>query len=127
MYKYIILCLFFVGCSAKPFSIIPSTAPLPEYVQGDIPTEGVDCQYRLLGLLPVTGPPNTQSALQEAKNVADADVLTDVTVDETYSYFILFSNNCVYVRGLGVARVVTDRLRRASITHRSTRTILSDR
>ncbi len=99
------------GCSGRPFSMVPSTSPLPTYVRGTIPADGDDCQYRLLGLLPVTGAPNTQTALQEAKDSAQSEVLTDVTIDETGAYFILFSNTCIHVRGLGVPRTVTERLR----------------
>jgi hypothetical protein len=36
--------------------------------------------------------------------MANADVLTDVTVDFVGGYYILFSNNCVRVHGKGVAR-----------------------
>lgn len=104
------LSLFMFGCVGRPTSIIPSTSPLPPHIRGDIETEGSDCQYRLLGLLPVTGAPNTQDALSEAKEDADVDVLTDVTVDHTGSYYILYGTSCVYVRGLGVSRELTDNI-----------------
>lgn len=94
----------FIGCSGRPATMLASTSPLPAGVRGTIPTKGSDCQYRLLGLIPITTSPSTQSALEEAKEDAEVDVLTDVTVDENWGYYILFSNNCVRVQGLGVER-----------------------
>ena len=94
------------GCSGMPSTIIPSTSPIPAGVRGTIPAFGSDCQYNLLGILPLNFSPNTQAALDSAKEDADVDVLTDVTVDYGGSYFILFSNNCVRVRGKGVPREV---------------------
>ena len=57
-----------------------------------------------LGLSRLPTPSNTQAALDRAKESADADVLTDITVDFGASYYVLFSNNCVRVRGKGVPR-----------------------
>ena len=57
-----------------------------------------------LGLSRLPTPSNTQAALDRAKESADADVLTDVTVDFGRSCYILFGKNCVQVRGKGVPR-----------------------
>lgn len=95
------------GCAGQPSSMIASTSPLPPNVRGTVPASGDDCQYSFLGLIPLTASPNTQGALNEAKHDADSDVLTDVTVDHTSGYYLLFSNHCVHVRGLGVPRAVT--------------------
>lgn len=92
------------GCSSKPSSIIASTSPLPPGVRGTIPTRASDCQFHLLGLIPLTTSPDTSDALDAAKRKIDVDVLTDVTVDYNGGYYILFSNNCVRVSGLGVPR-----------------------
>src|SRR5262245_24192720 len=119
-----IVCLS--ACSGKPFSLVPSTSPLPGYVRGTIPADGDDCQYRLLGILPVTGAPNTQAALQEAKESAQAEVLTDVTIDETGAYFILFSNTCIHVRGLGVPHEITERLRAVNMPNGYPQAMLSN-
>ena len=96
--------LLLAGCSSRPSSIIASTSPLPPGVRGSIPARGSDCQFHLLGLIPVTTAPDTQNALNRAKRYADVDVLTDVTIDHNSGYYILFSNNCVRVKGMGVAR-----------------------
>lgn len=92
------------GCAARPTTMITSTSPLPPGVRGTIETSASDCQYRLLGLIPVTGSASTADALKEAKENIRVDVLTDVTVDNSGGYYLLFSNNCVRVSGLGVPR-----------------------
>ena len=106
----LVFCLFilplFSACSAIPTTMLASTSPLPPGVRGTIPAFGSDCQYYLLGIIPVTSSPNSQSALTAAKEDADVDVLTDVTVDHGGGYYILFSNLCVRVRGQGVERSV---------------------
>jgi hypothetical protein len=94
--------LFTSGCSSKPSSLVASTSPLPPGVRGTIPARGSDCQYHLLGLVPITFSPDSQNALAKAKRNAEVEVLTDVTIDHTSGYYILFSNNCVRVSGLGV-------------------------
>lgn len=90
------------ACSGSNRGLIPSTSPLPDGVHGTIATEGDNCQYRLLGILPLSMPPNTQAALAEAKTSSGTEVLTDVTIDETSAWYLLFSNRCVHVRGMGV-------------------------
>jgi len=111
--RYLSLFLFAItlvllsACSSKPSSIITSTSPLPPGVRGTVPARGSDCQFHLLGLIPVTSSPDTQNALTKAKRSADVDVLTDVTVDHNSGYYILFSNNCVRVSGKGVPRHLT--------------------
>ena len=104
--KLIVLSLLISACSSMPTTIIPSTSPVPPGVRGTIEAYGSDCEYYFLGLLPVSGSPNTQVALDRAKESADVDVLTDVTIDHGGGYFILFSNDCVRVRGKGVPRDV---------------------
>ena len=93
-----------VACAGQPSSIITSTSPLPAGVRGSVPASGSNCQYSFLGLIPITRAPNTQEALADAKEDSGCDVLTDVTVDESSFYAILFSARCIYVRGLGVSK-----------------------
>lgn len=93
-----------VGCSSIPTTMLTSTSPIPAGVRGTIPAFGSDCQYYFLGIVPVSPSPNSQAALDDAKEDADVDVLTDVTVDHGGGYYILFSNLCVRVRGKGVER-----------------------
>lgn len=111
MKRLILVGVFFslIGCSSLSPSIVASTSPIQPGVRGSIEASGSNCQYNLLGLLPLTGALNTQDALNAAKNSANSKVLTDVTIDVTNSYYVLFSNNCVHVRGLGVPKQELDR------------------
>jgi hypothetical protein len=104
--KFIIslFCVMVTGCAGMPVALSPSTSPLQPGVRGTIPAYGSDCQFYLFGLIPITHSLNSQAALERAKTMANSDVLTDVTVDFIGSYYILFSNNCVRVQGLGVPR-----------------------
>ena len=92
------------GCVSRPTTMITSTSPLPPGVRGTIRTSGSDCQYYLLGLIPVTGSASAADALDSAKRSADVDVLTDVTEDSSGGYYILWSNSCIRVSGMGVPR-----------------------
>ena len=90
------------GCGTIPIAIAPSTSPLAAGERGTVPAYGDDCQFFLLGVIPISPSFSTQHALDEAKESADAEVLTDVTVDFAGAYYVLFSNNCVRVEGKGV-------------------------
>ncbi len=90
------------GCGTIPVAIAPSTSPLGSGERGTVPAYGDDCQFFLLGIIPISPSFSTQHALDEAKESADAEVLTDVTVDFAGAYYLLFSNNCVRVEGKGV-------------------------
>ena len=94
-----------VGCASMPVALAPSSSLAAPGVRGTIPARGVNCQFFLLGLIPITHSIDTQAALDEAKRKADADVLTDVTVDFIASYYIIVSDNCVRVQGKGVPRM----------------------
>ena len=113
--KTISLCLFSLvfawlaaACSSTPSSITPSTSPVPAGTRGSLPAYGSSCEYYLLGFVPVSTSLDSQEALEEAKNSADAEVLTDVTTDYGGGYYLLFSNRCVRVQGKGVPRAVSD-------------------
>ena len=97
---------FFTGCTSIPSTMITSTSPLPPGVRGTIKTSASDCQYSLLGFIPVTSSPSSANALEDAKRYADVDVLTDVTQDFSAGYYILWSNSCVRITGFGVPREV---------------------
>jgi len=87
-----------------PVALAPSTSPLAPGVRGTVPAYGSDCQFYLFGVIPITHSLNSQAALARAKTMANADVLTDVTVDFVGGYYVLFSNNCVRIQGLGVPK-----------------------
>jgi hypothetical protein len=99
-----VLCVTTVGCAGMPVALAPSTSPVAPGTRGTIPAFGSDCQFYLLGVIPVTHSTSTQVALDKAKQMSNSDVLTDVTVDFVGGYYILFSNNCVRVQGRGIPR-----------------------
>ncbi len=105
-YKHILLLVvvLFTGCGGITGGLTTSTSPLPPGVRGSIEASGVSCQYSLLGFIPITTPNSTQKALVDAKEDCDCEVLTDVTVDQMFYYWLLWSNRCIYVEGLGVPR-----------------------
>jgi hypothetical protein len=100
----LVLAALFSGCAGMPVALAPSSSPVAPGTRGSIPAYGSDCQFYLLGLIPITHSLNSQAALERAKQTAGVDVLTDVTVDFVGGYYILFSNNCVRVQGKGVPR-----------------------
>ena len=102
--KALLCCLIVSGCAGLPIAIAPSSSPVAPGVRGTVPAYGSNCQFYLLGLIPVTQSLDTQAALEDAKESANADVLTDVTVDFAGGYYVFFSNNCVRVQGKGVPR-----------------------
>ncbi len=98
----LLLATMATGCGTIPVAIAPSTSPLEPGERGTVPAYGDDCQFFLLGVIPISPSFSTQHALDEAKESADAEVLTDVTVDFAGAYYVVFSNNCVRVEGKGV-------------------------
>lgn len=63
--------------------------------------EGRDCIYFLLGLIPINGfIPNVEEAMDRAmEGRPDANIMTDVAVYSDSFYAILFSSNCLRVKG----------------------------
>lgn len=90
------------GCFSLPAAIAPSSSPLEAGTRGTVWTRGESCQYWLLGFVPLNREPSTHHALHRAKKTADAHALTDVTVDWFFAYFVLWSQHCAVVEGLGV-------------------------
>lgn len=94
--------LLLTACASMPSTLATSSSPLPPCVRGSIPAHGSDCQVLLLGLIPLNPSPSSAQALEKAKRAGRVDVLTDVTVDHHYRWFVLFSSYCTRVDGLGV-------------------------
>lgn len=97
------LCILMCSCASVPTSLSASTSPIQDGLRGTIETRGKDCQYSFL-FFPITPENSTFLALKRAKERADVDVMTDVTVDYRASTWILLSRTCVIVQGMGVTR-----------------------
>jgi hypothetical protein len=98
------IALLVMGCASRPATMLSSTSPLPPGVRGTLKTSASDCQYFLLGFIPLTGSASAADALEEAKSNVNVDVLTDVTEDSSGGYYILWANSCIRVSGMGVPR-----------------------
>ena len=65
--------------------------------------KGGDCQYKLLGIIPLSGGNQTHSALDDAlTNIPDTTALIQITSDTYSQYWILWSNTCTQVYGTAV-------------------------
>lgn len=90
------------ACAARPVAMMTSSSPLSPGVRGTLKTQATSCQYHLFGLIPISSSLNSGKALESAKKQVNSKVLTDVTSDFTFGHYILFSNSCVRISGLGV-------------------------
>ena len=94
--------LVFTGCASRSVAIAPSTMPLSAGTRGTENVSGDSCHYALLGILPMGTNSSTSNALKEVLEENKAIALTDVTVDQTFSQFILFTRSCITVSGRAV-------------------------
>jgi hypothetical protein len=61
--------------------------------------EGQSKQLKLLGLIPLSGPPNIKDALDDAFAKGDGDLMIDAVFYQGGWYAILFSGNIISVKG----------------------------
>jgi hypothetical protein len=61
--------------------------------------EGQSTQIKLLGLIPLSGPPNIQDALDDAFAKGDGDLMIDAVFYEGGWTAILVSENIISVKG----------------------------
>lgn len=93
-----------LGCSHMAGGVAPSNIPINGPYNELGPAKGTDCQYRLLGILPISGSNNTSQALQDAEaSVAGANALIDIGVDSWTHNWILWTSHCTEVRATAVA------------------------
>ena len=92
-----------VGCMRSPGGISQSTTPIegrPYTILGE--AYGAKTQYHILGVIP-TGAANVlQEAVDEAKRASGADALIDVTVEDYYKNFVVFSSTTMEVHGKAI-------------------------
>lgn len=92
-----------VGCLRVPAGVAPSNTPLEARsynVIGD--AFGRATHVSLFGIIPISSPNHTASAIEAAKNTSGGDALIDVTVESVSKYFILFSTYTTEVRGKAI-------------------------
>ena len=93
-----------IGCAHTAGGIAASTIPLEQgsyRILGQ--AKGVDCQYKLLGIIPVSGGNETHTALEDAiADIPNTMALVQVSSDTYSQYWILWSNHCTQVYGTAV-------------------------
>jgi len=94
--------VFLTACGARPINIVPSSSPVEAGTRGTEFVTATNCQTNLLGLIPISLSASLPDALEEAKKKAKAKVLTDISIEEEFRYFILASTHCVRVSGFAV-------------------------
>ncbi len=95
--------LLLAGCATSPGGIADSNTPLhakPYTIIGE--TEGNDCWYAILGIIPVTPGNSLREAVKEAKGRVGADALIDITVDSYTQFWILFVRRVTEVHAKGI-------------------------
>ena len=93
-----------IGCSHISGGIAASNIPLEPgsyRILGE--AVGGDCQYKLLGIIPLSGGNETHSALEDAlTDIPNTPALVQITSDTYSQYWILWSNTCTQVLGTTV-------------------------
>lgn len=93
-----------IGCAHTSGGIAPSNIPLEPGSYRELgKAVGGDCQYKLLGLIPLSGGNQTYSALEDAlDDIPNTSALVQITSDTYSQYWILWSNTCTQVYGTAV-------------------------
>jgi len=93
-----------IGCAHTAGGIAPSNIPLEPGSYRELgKVVGGDCQYSLLGIIPLTGGNQTHSALEDALNdIPNTSALVQITSDTYNQYWILWSNNCTQIHATAV-------------------------
>jgi hypothetical protein len=96
----LLLAIIWIGCTSYyPLQIASESRPGAVPRNGAQMVEGRSCQNFVLGLRVNSG--NTaRAALDQAKQAAGSEALTDVTMDSSRTSGLLWSQNCTIVHGV---------------------------
>jgi len=93
-----------IGCAHTSGGIATSNIPLEPgsyRILGE--AVGGDCQYKILGIIPVTGGNETHTALEDAlSDIPNTTALVQISSDTYSQYWILWSNHCTQVHATAV-------------------------
>ena len=94
-----------IGCAHTSGGIAASNIPLePGSYRILGQAVGGDCQYKLLGIIPLSNGNETHIALNDAlSDVPGTTALIQITSDTYNQYWILWSNSCTQVYATAVA------------------------
>ncbi|MGE3977900.1 MAG: hypothetical protein AB7F94_09975 [Nitrospira sp.] len=98
------LMFLIAGCASNAGGISASTKPLAPGGYTELKeVSGDNCQYYILGLMPITRTNKLRLAMADALSEAKgADALIKVTVDNSYQWWILWVTACTQVHGTAV-------------------------
>lgn len=101
---FLIIAIFnIISCAHAPGGISDSTEPLHNKVYEELgKTEATDSRVSLFGVIPLSNSNSIQKAIDTAKGKIGADALIKVTVESYSQWWILFSNDSIVVRGVGI-------------------------
>ncbi|WP_299806421.1 TRL domain-containing protein [uncultured Shewanella sp.] len=70
------------------------------------PVSGQSCQTHFLYLLPMGDSVSSPRAIEEAKNaIKGTIIITDVTIDDTLSFGVGYSEQCINVQGIAFGTI----------------------
>lgn len=92
------------GCAAHSGGVSASTKPLAPGGYTELKeVSGDDCQYYILGLVPLSTTNKLKNAIADAMGQANgADALIKVTVDNHYQWWVLWTTACTRVHATAV-------------------------
>ncbi len=93
-----------IGCAHTSGGIAASNVPLqPDSYRTLGKAKGTDCQYKLLGIIPISSGNETHTALESAlTDIPNTTALVQITSDTYSEYWILWSNHCTQVHATAV-------------------------
>jgi len=101
----VLICIVLLsGCAHISGGVAPSNIPIAPGTYKELgEVTGIDCAYRLLGIIPISGPNETKNALKNAISEASgANALINITADTYSQSFIVFGRTCTQVTGIAV-------------------------
>jgi len=98
------LMFLLAGCAAHSGGVSASTKPLAPGGYTELKeVSGDDCQYYILGLVPLSTTNKLKNAVADALGQAKgADALIKVTVDNSYQWWVLWTTACTKVHATAV-------------------------
>ena len=92
------------GCAHISAGVAPSNIPIAPGTYKELgEVTGIDCAYRLLGIIPISGANETKNALKNAISEASgANALINITADTYSQSYIIFGRTCTQVCGTAV-------------------------
>ena len=100
----LLLALLSTGCARRPGGVAASNIPLAPGGYTEIGrVSASDCKINLLGIIPISGSNYISDAMENAlREEPGADALIDISIDQSFKFFILWSQLCTEVQATAV-------------------------